>query len=225
MRTSSRATRATNVTAIRPFAWQRTAVPAPVAAPAIAPVAAGLDATSDAAAQQAQLAAIEREAFAKGFAQGERAGAEAAASRADAMMRRLTQSLEEVAKLRDQMIHDTERQLVHLALAIARRVIHREVSLDHDLLIAIARVAMDRLAESAHLTVRLNPDDHAAISANGGMPLAANHVTVVADARLPRGGCRIESDLGIVDAGIDAQLHEIAQSLLSTAPVSADGQR
>ena len=50
--------------------------------------------------------------------------------------------------MRAEMIHQTERQMVQLALAIARRVVHREVSLDPDLLLAMARVALERLGET-----------------------------------------------------------------------------
>src|ERR1051325_10932964 len=89
----------------------------------------------DVAEHHARLAALEREAFAKGYEQGERAGAEAAAQRGEAILRRLAQTIEELTTLRAEMIHRTERQMVQLALAIAKRVVHREVSLDHDLLI------------------------------------------------------------------------------------------
>jgi flagellar assembly protein FliH len=209
---STRARRATGAVIV-PFSWGSSAgsVSAPVAAPAT-PVSV------ETGVQQTQLAALEREAFAKGFAQGERAGAEAAASRGEAMLRRLTESLDQVAALRAQVIRDTERQMVQLALAIARRIIQREVSLNHDMLIAIARVAMERLGEGAQLTIRLNPEDHTAVTAAGAEQWARAQVAVVADARLPRGGCRIESNLGIVDAGIDAQLNEVAQALLGDGP-------
>ena len=35
--------------------------------------------------------------------------------------------------------------------------------------------------------------------------------------RVSRGGCRIESDLGVMDAGVDAQIQEIARALLGDA--------
>jgi flagellar assembly protein FliH len=168
----------------------------------------------DPAASQQHLAALERDAFAKGFAQGERAGLEAAAKRGDAMLRRLTQTLEEMTDLRARMIRETEQQMVTLALAVARRVIQREISLDRDLLIAIARVALDRLGDDAKISVRLNPDDHAATEAARTAAWTGTHVTVVADPRVPRGGCRIESDFGALDAGVDAQIQELAHALL-----------
>ena len=169
------------------------------------------------AALDARLAALERDAFSKGFAQGERAGGEAAAQRGEAMIRRLTETLEELTNLREQMIHQTERQMVQLALAIARRIVHREVSIDQDLLIAMARVALDRLGESAQVTVRLSPQDYETTSAVRSAQWTGTHVTVVPDARVGRGGCRVESEFGAMDAGVDAQIHEIARSLLGEA--------
>ena len=206
---SSRVKRATDRAVIVPFEWLDAS--RGEAAPRRGAPGDG----TDAAAEQERTATIERDAFAKGFAQGERAGAEAAAKRGDAMLRRLTQTLQEVADLRADMIRHTERQLVQLSLAVARRLVHREIALDPDLLVAIARVAMDRLGDMASVTVRLNPEDFAATSVVREREWAGSRVTVVADTRLPRGGCRIESDYGAVDAGVEAQLQELAQALLS----------
>jgi flagellar assembly protein FliH len=169
------------------------------------------------AALQERRAAVEREAFAKGFAQGERAGAEAAGKRGEVMLRRLTETLDELTSLRAQMIHQTEHQMVQLALAVARRVVHREISLDRDLLVAMARVALDRLGESAQVTVRLSPEDFEATAAARAAQWTGTNVCVVADSRVSRGGCRIDSDLGVLDAGADAQIQEIARALLGDA--------
>jgi flagellar assembly protein FliH len=216
---SSRARRI-DISGVHPFSWTGSD-----AAPAALPRAqsqppAQADSPSeqdDQAALKARLAALERDAFSKGFAQGERAGGEAAAQRAEAMLRRLTETLEELATLRQQMIHETERQMVQLALAIARRVVHREVSIDQDLLVAMARVALERLGESAQVTVRLSPEDFDATSAVRAAQWTGTHVTVVADARVGRGGCRVESEFGAMDAGVDGQIHEIARALLGEA--------
>jgi flagellar biosynthesis/type III secretory pathway protein FliH len=37
---------------------------------------------------------------------------------------------------------------------------------------------------------------------------------VTADPRVPRGGCKVESEYGDIDAGVDAQIQEIARALL-----------
>jgi flagellar assembly protein FliH len=200
---------------VEAFGWPGPGAPAPAPrSPAGAPPEAS---APDEAAIEARLAALERDAFSKGFAQGERAGAEAAARRGEAMIRRLTDTLGELTTLREQMIHQTERQMVQLALAVARRIVHREISIDQDLLVAMARVALDRLGEAAQVTVRLNPEDFDAIAAVRSAQWAGTHVSVVADARVGRGGCRVESEFGTMDAGVDAQIQEIARALLGEA--------
>jgi flagellar assembly protein FliH len=177
------------------------------------------------AARQDRLAQIEREAFAKGYEQGERSGAEAAGTRGEAMLRRLSETLSELTTLRATMIHQTERQMVELALAVARRVVHREIALDRDLLIAIARVALDRLGENVQVTVRLHPEEFEATGAARVAASAGGSVTFVPDARVGRGGCRIESDMGMLDAGVDAQIQEIARALLGDAQDSSHALR
>lgn len=205
---SSRARRISGAAAVTPFHWGHDA------APAAAPVHHEHAAAEQQAMRDAHLAALEREAFAKGFAQGELAGGEAAGQRGEMMLHRLTQTIEELAQVRTQMIHQTERQMVQLAMAIARRVVQREVSLDPDLLIAMARVALERLGETAQVKIRLHPDDYEAAGAARVAQLAGSNVMILADAHLSRGGCRIESDMGVLDAGVDAQLQEIARALL-----------
>lgn len=165
----------------------------------------------DSASHQAHLAALERDAFAKGYAAGERAGAEAGATRADAMLRRLAQTLEEIGSLRHTMVHQTERQMVQLAIAVARRVVGREIALDADLIVAMARVALDRLGEGTPAVVRLHPDDLAAI---GAPAWVGPQVQIVADAGLNRGACVVQSEFGFIDAGVDAQFEQIAQAML-----------
>src|SRR5581483_8374736 len=108
---------------------------------------------------------VERDGFTRGYAAGERAGAEAAATRGEAMLRRLSATLQELETLRVEMIRKTERQLVELSVAIASRIMHREISLDRELVVARARVAMDRLGGCSAATVRLNPEDFAAVGA------------------------------------------------------------
>jgi flagellar assembly protein FliH len=163
---------------------------------------------------QGRLAEVEREAFGKGYAQGERSGAEVAAKRGEAMLRRLTQTIEELAALRSDIIHRTERQVVQLALAIAHRVIDREVTIDRGLLVAMARVALDRLGEHASATIRLHPEDYSAVMAAQESGRTSDQVQIVADPIVGRGGCLVQSDFGLMDVTLDSQFAELARTLL-----------
>ena len=175
--------------------------------------------------QQAQLAALEREAFTKGYAQGERAGLEAGGKRAEAMLRRLAQTLEELTGLRDTMVRQTERELVQLSLAIARKVLHREVSVDPELTAALAHVALERIGTTAPATVRLHPDDYATVTAGQATPLGGRQVDVLPDPSVSRGGCLVESEFGFINASVDAQVDEIARAVLGEAPTPLVARR
>jgi flagellar assembly protein FliH len=161
------------------------------------------------------LAALEHEAFTKGYAQGERAGAEASAARAEAMLHRLAQTLDDLQRLRGDLIRRTEHEVVELALAIAKKVLLREVTLDRDLMLAMARVALDRLADVSTASIRLHPDDYAGVMLGRGPSAVTTHgVQIVADGSVRRGGCVVQSEVGSVDIGVAAQLDELTHALV-----------
>lgn len=175
--------------------------------------------------QQAQLAALEREAFTKGYAQGERAGLEAGGKRAEAMLRRLAQTLEELSSLRDNMVRQTERELVQLSVAIARRILQREVSVDAELTAALAHIALERLGGATPATVRLHPDDYTVVTSGQVTPLAGRQVEILPDPAVARGGCLVESEFGFINASVDAQVDEIARAVLGEPVAVPSGRR
>ena len=210
----SRARRlASNVQTV-PFPWGGDAVPSQnssITATYVAPAPAQLPT----ATPHAQLSEIERDAFAKGYEQGERAGAEAGGRRAEAMLRRMASTLEELALVRQQMIQQAERQMVQIALTIAKRILHREVTLDPDLTVAMARVALDRLGEQSGATIRLHPENYAAAVGGAQGEWSSEQVKVISDDNVSRGGCRIESSFGFVEAGVEAQFDEIEKAVFA----------
>jgi len=188
-------------------------VPAPSPEPP-SPAPPALPASDDAllAEHRERLAALEREAFTKGYAQGERAGLEAGGKRAEAMLRRVAQTIEELGGLRQTLIQETEREMVQLALTLARRVVHREVSLDPELAAALAHVALERLGTNTPATIRLNPEDYTVVTQDGAR-WGGQTVTVVPDPSISRGGCLVESAFGSVDATIERQFDELSRAL------------
>jgi flagellar assembly protein FliH len=190
----------------------------PIAAPPSAPTAPGAPAAAPVndeslmAEHRERLAALEREAFTKGYAQGERAGLEAGGKRAEAMLRRIGQTIEELGGLRQTLIQQTEREMVQLALTLARRVVHREVTLDPDLAGALAHVALDRLGTNTPATIRLNPEDYTVVAQDSAR-WGGQTVTVVPDPSISRGGCLVESAYGSVDATIERQFDELSRAL------------
>jgi flagellar assembly protein FliH len=199
---------------VHKFPWRPrgAAVPAEPSKPA-AVAAADVGATLAAN----DKAAIERDAFARGYEQGERAAADAARVQTEAVLSRVAETLKELSGLRRAILRDAERDMVQLSLAIAQRVVRREVFVDREVVVAIARVALERLGEKQGVTVRLHPDDHAYALARHGAQWAGEGIAVIADADVPAGGCRVTSPGGTIDTGIDAQFAELARGMLPEA--------
>jgi flagellar assembly protein FliH len=159
-------------------------------------------------------AQLEQEIFAKAYAQGQQAGAAAVQQETAQLAKKLAATLDDLVRVRNEMIRHTEKQMVQLSLAVARRILHRELSIDATALLTMMRVALERVSDAAHVTVRLNPADHQTVTAALADAPANDQVTLTADTRVPRGGCKVESEYGDIDAGVDAQLQEIARALL-----------
>ena len=162
-----------------------------------------------------RIAALERDARDRGFAAGDREGRDAARAGVEATLARLAQTIDTIAALRTSFLRRSEQDLVRLAMAIAERVIHREVQLDRDLILVMARAAIARLGDAAVVTVHVNSDDLAAIAPRLEIQTATGPIRLVADPGVPAGGCFVESNLGDVDATIEEQMREIGASLLA----------
>ena len=201
---SSRAKRISNPAAVVAFPWRRTGSSSAQQA------AAG---AAEPAIGQAQAAALEREAYARGYAEGEAAGLAAGAQEGTALVRGLTKAADGVTRLRSDMLRQTERQMVQLALAVAQRIVQRELAADPAQLLEMARGVITRLDESVRVTVRLNPHDYEVTGAAAITGFGPN-VTVAADPKVEAGGCRVESDLGTLEVGSEAQILEFGRALL-----------
>lgn len=187
------------------FLLQRTAAPA-----AVEPAPAMRDLPSP-SAERAET--IEREAFARGYADGERAGEAAAAVRSDAALALLTATIEDIGALRAGIMRRSERDMVRLAIVMAERVLRREIDLDRELLVMMARVGIERLGDQVTATIHLNPTDLDVVRAKGAGDFGKS-VELVADTAVPRGGCIVRSAFGTIDTGIESQMRELSRALL-----------
>ena len=168
-----------------------------------------------------RIEAADREGYARGFADGQRAAAEAAAAAAAEQARetagRLAEAIQDLANVRSVLMRRSERDLVRLAVAMAGRILRRQVEIDRELLVVMARVAIDRLGENVAATVHLNPDDHALIVSRSDVD-PGRTLELQADAAVPRGGCLVRSGFGTVDVGIESQVRELSRALLGEDP-------
>ncbi len=160
-----------------------------------------------------KAAEIEKEAYEKGFSEGERAGRETGEEMVEAVLKQYTQTLEELKGLRHKLLTGSEREVVRLSLEVAKKVVKREVCVDEELILALVKVALSRLADQSLMTVRVNPKDcqsilHFRVSP-GHRDSWHDGIKLVEDPLITRGGCLIETDSGVIDARVEEQFREI----------------
>jgi flagellar assembly protein FliH len=202
---------------VTPYDWRAGFVALPPASPMFETVDVYEEPSRPAGAalvDEHRLAEIERDAFAKGYQQGERAGAEAAGAQARGLIRRLAGAVDEMSSTRQAMIRRTEQQVVELAMAIAKRMLQRELSVDRGLLLGMARVALDRLGDPGTATIRLHPDDYAIVNASPDRDWASDQLKIAADSSVERGGCLVQCDAGQMKVGLENQFLELSRTLL-----------
>jgi flagellar assembly protein FliH len=165
------------------------------------------------------LAAVEREreqteqaAYQRGFSEGKGVGREQTAAELKPVLDRIAQSIAELSGLRSRIRKDTEGELLRLAIAIARRVLHRELTLDPESIRGLIKVAIERLEPGELSRVRVHPDLEAAVRA--ALERFSNQkVEVTPDPALQCGDVLFETAHGTLDGSIESQLREITRGL------------
>jgi flagellar assembly protein FliH len=124
---------------------------------------------------------------------------------------RIDRTIELFREERREYFARVESEVVHLALGISAKILHREAQVDPMLVAALVRVAIEKLHDGSSVSVRVNPSE--AGRWREAMEHLANGSTVevVEDKNLAPGECQLETDLGSAEFGIDAQLKEVEQ--------------
>jgi flagellar assembly protein FliH len=160
------------------------------------------------------------EAFEKGLIQGKNLAERGLLN----VFRSLRIASDGVHILREKVIRESEDELVKLIMMVARKVILREISMDRSILNSVVQAAISDLTERGDITIRLNPDDYILITTSHEdffrKELITERMHLKSDPSVLQGCCLVDSEMGTIDAGIDAQLDEIFRRLLEERTMS-----
>ena len=164
----------------------------------------------------AQLASLERQcdervraARSAGFTEGEAAGRSRAAGELQPVLKKLAQSIQEIGELRGRLRREAEADMLRLALAIARRVLRREMAVDPDAMHGLVLGALEKLQSQEICRVRVHPAHAAQLRSWLDSPA----VEIAADSACEPGDVVFETDRGNLDASVGSQLEEIERGL------------
>jgi len=122
---------------------------------------------------------------------------------------KILQALEHFQAERKGYFSRVESEVVHLALAISAKVLHREAQVDPLLVAALVRVAIEKLHDGSSVSVRVSPAKAEKWREYLASPLNGSVITIVEDIHLDPEDCILETGLGSANFSIDAQLKEV----------------
>jgi flagellar assembly protein FliH len=153
------------------------------------------------------------DAWEKGFRAGETAARKKLESEVREIVSKLAEKISEIAAQGPEAIRRAEGDTVRLAIEIARRVLHREISVDPSALAALVGAALEKLRNQEIHRVRIHPDLEKLLKSSLDQFGRSAAIEVLPDPTLPRGGVSFEIGRGSLDASVDTQLREIERGL------------
>jgi flagellar assembly protein FliH len=163
------------------------------------------------------LADLQAEAHAEAFAQGLAEGREAGRGEVRAQVERLAGMFYDLAKPFDVLNAEVERELLTLAMALARQIVRRELKSDPTQIIGIIRDAIAALPVAAReVRVHLHPEDAAVVRQNLAPTESERAWTIIEDPVMARGGCQITTTTSRIDARLETRLAAILSELMGT---------
>jgi flagellar assembly protein FliH len=115
---------------------------------------------------------------------------------------------------RTQYFQQVETEVVQLALAIARKILHREAQLDPLLLAGMVRITLEKIESATKVVLRVHPQQVSECRSYFAQHMEASKVPeVVDDPAVKTDHCLIQTALGSTEIGMEVQLKEIEQGL------------
>ena len=159
----------------------------------------------------------------EGFTQGREEGFATGKEEVDRLIERTHKILEGVMARREEILSETEQQIVELVILMTRKVVKIISESQKSVIMANVLQALKKVKGRGDVTIRVNMDD---------VKLTTEHIqdfikqvenvqgiTVLEDSSVEKGGCVVETDFGAIDARIQNQLSELETAILEISPI------
>ncbi|MGG4395388.1 FliH/SctL family protein [Paenibacillus thiaminolyticus] len=129
--------------------------------------------------------------------------------------------LRQAYQAKEQLIQEAEPFVVSLSCTVAEKIIQKQLSIEQEIVLELARKTLSRKRESGTITLCVSPEQFAYVhAAREELSLAVDsqaELQIIPDSSVNDGGCVVRSALGSIDARIDTQLTEIKKALMQVA--------
>ncbi|MHA6890399.1 flagellar assembly protein FliH [Ralstonia pseudosolanacearum] len=163
---------------------------------------------------EAELANARDEGRRDGFAQGFQDGFEQGRRQGEEDSRQIAALMQSVHEAIDQMNGSVAEELVGLALQLAQQFLRGALRAQPERILPVVREVLgDAPTTPAPAMLRVHADDAELIRKALGTELAAASWTLLVDAAIERGGCRVQTRFGETDATLQTRWAELTRAL------------
>jgi flagellar assembly protein FliH len=161
---------------------------------------------------------IEQEGYEKGYEQGVKDGTEFGRKSMQVAREQFEALLEKLIDLPRHAFEDYRNWFIAACLAVSRHIVQREMQTRPELLIELMNQVLSSAEESQGITLYVHPKDLELLNSQTSLEdilQGADRVFAMkVDPRMSRGGCRLESDIQMIDASLENRLSILEQTLL-----------
>jgi flagellar assembly protein FliH len=129
------------------------------------------------------------------------------------VLERLAHSIQELSEERARVREETAADLVRLSIAIAARILHREITLDPDAIHGLLRAAFDKVQSREIARISVHPGHAPAVRRYLEQAASGKKIEIVSDPAVRRGEITLQTAQGEIDASLETQLSEIERGL------------
>ena len=166
---------------------------------------------------------LKKNSYSEGYTKGEEEGYNEGKAEVERLIERTHKILEGIMARREEILSETEQQIVELVILMTRKVVKIISENQKSVLMANVLQALKKVKGRGDVTIRVNLED---------VKLTSEHtadfikqveniqgITVLEDSTVDKGGCVVETDFGAIDARIQNQLSELETAILEISPV------
>lgn len=167
--------------------------------------------------------AIEEKGFSEGFSAGREEGFKEGKEEVNRLIERLHVIVEKTMEKRQEILSETEQQIVDLVLLLSHKVVKAISENQKNVVTSNVIHALKKVKGKGDVTIRVNLLDVQMTTEHIKDFLerveGVKNITVVEDVSVDKGGCIVETDFGSIDARISSQLHELEQKIIEASPM------
>lgn len=168
---------------------------------------------------------IKDDAKQDGFKQGHDDGYSAGESEIERLVERLRKMVEALMLRREEILKETEQQIVELVILMTRKVVKIISETQKTAIMSNVLAALKKVKSRGNVILHVNLEDLKLASANADEFIKRveniQGITVVEDSTVEKGGCVVETDFGAIDARISSQLSELEEKIMEISPIKS----